>query len=100
MSPIHLAPQDSVLVFNEVRAKRAIGMHWGVSKASLLYRAWNDRSSKQTWILTTEPVMDPPKRLAEECVKVGIPEGVFNVCGLGETVQVQKYISKAGGGSP
>jgi N-acyl-phosphatidylethanolamine-hydrolysing phospholipase D len=29
MSPVHCAPQDSVRVFRDVRAKRAIGMHWG-----------------------------------------------------------------------
>jgi L-ascorbate metabolism protein UlaG (beta-lactamase superfamily) len=29
MSPIHCAPQDSVRVFKDVNAKRAVGMHWG-----------------------------------------------------------------------
>ncbi|KAG8926455.1 hypothetical protein FRC02_008873 [Tulasnella sp. 418] len=70
MSMVHCAPQDSVRLFQDVRAKRAIGMHWG------------------TWILTNEPVLDPPKRLAEECAKVGIAPGAFDVCGLGETVVV------------
>ncbi|KAG9037754.1 hypothetical protein FRB95_004040 [Tulasnella sp. JGI-2019a] len=70
MSPIHCAPKDSVRVFQDIKAKRAIGMHWG------------------TWVLTLEPVMDPPKMLAEECKKLGIPDSAFNVCGLGETVFV------------
>ncbi|KAG8889892.1 hypothetical protein FRB98_002246 [Tulasnella sp. 332] len=70
MSPIHCAPKDSVRLFQDIKAKRAIGMHWG------------------TWILTLEPVMDPPKMLEAECKKAGIPEGAFNVCGLGETVAV------------
>lgn len=34
MSPIHCAPQDSVRLFQDVRAKRAIGMHWGCVDAS------------------------------------------------------------------
>lgn len=29
MSPIHCAPQDSVRLFKDVRAKKAVGMHWG-----------------------------------------------------------------------
>ncbi|KAJ7581790.1 N-acyl-phosphatidylethanolamine-hydrolyzing phospholipase D [Mycena floridula] len=67
MSPVHCAPQDSVRVFKDIRAKRALGMHWG------------------TWILTGEDVLEPPKRLAEECKKIGIEEGHFGVCGLGDT---------------
>lgn len=39
-----------------------------------------------TWILTTEDVVDPPKRLAEECKKAGIEDGVFRVCDIGETL--------------
>ncbi|KDQ61052.1 hypothetical protein JAAARDRAFT_124098 [Jaapia argillacea MUCL 33604] len=68
MSPIHCAPQDSVRIFQDVRAKRAIGMHWG------------------TWVLTTEDVVEPPKRLAEECKKAGIEDGAFSVCDIGETL--------------
>ncbi|KAG8868850.1 hypothetical protein FRB97_001858, partial [Tulasnella sp. 331] len=68
MSPTHCAPKDSVRLFQDVKARRAIGMHWG------------------TWVLTLEPVMDPPKVLEVECKKAGIPEGAFNICGLGETV--------------
>jgi len=70
MSPVHCAPQDSVLVYKDVKAKRALGMHWGA------------------WVLTTEDVTEPPKRLADECLKVGIPDGAFGVCEIGETVTV------------
>ncbi|KDQ13326.1 hypothetical protein BOTBODRAFT_66824 [Botryobasidium botryosum FD-172 SS1] len=67
-SSLHLAPQDSVRVFQDVRAKRAIGMHWG------------------TWTLTSESALEPPRRLQEECAKAGIK--TFDVCALGETVVV------------
>ncbi|KAH6917907.1 hypothetical protein BKA70DRAFT_1245677 [Coprinopsis sp. MPI-PUGE-AT-0042] len=30
MSPIHYAPQDSVLLLKDIKAKKAIGMHWGL----------------------------------------------------------------------
>lgn len=68
MSPIHCAPQDSVRLFKDIRAKKALGMHWG------------------TWILTTEDVTEPPSRLASECKKIGIEEGAFSVCEIGETL--------------
>ncbi len=32
--------------------------------------------------------MEPPQNLAEQCEKVGIAKGAFDVCGLGETVTV------------
>ncbi|KIO16214.1 hypothetical protein M407DRAFT_191820 [Tulasnella calospora MUT 4182] len=67
-SCVHCAPQDSVRVFKDVRAKKAIGMHWG------------------TWSLTTEPIMEPPQRLREECEKLGISKEEFDICALGETV--------------
>ncbi|KAI5116988.1 hypothetical protein M0805_001485 [Coniferiporia weirii] len=68
MSPIHCAPQDSVRIFRDIRARKALGMHWG------------------TWILTTEDVLDPPIRLAEECKKIGISNDDFGVCDIGQTM--------------
>ncbi|KAF9466653.1 N-acyl-phosphatidylethanolamine-hydrolyzing phospholipase D [Collybia nuda] len=68
MSSIHCAPQDSVRIFKDVGARKALGMHWG------------------TWVLTTEDVNEPPRRLAEECEKAGIETGAFGVCEIGETV--------------
>ncbi|KAF8970885.1 N-acyl-phosphatidylethanolamine-hydrolyzing phospholipase D [Flammula alnicola] len=68
MSRIHCAPQDSVRLFKDLKAKKAVGMHWG------------------TWILTAEDVVEPPKRLAEECKKAGIEDGAFTVCDIGETL--------------
>ncbi|KAF8622424.1 hypothetical protein AX15_007029, partial [Amanita polypyramis BW_CC] len=29
MSPIHCAPQDSVCIFKDIKARKALGMHWG-----------------------------------------------------------------------
>ncbi|KAF8331153.1 hypothetical protein F5887DRAFT_1081400 [Amanita rubescens] len=67
MSPIHCAPQDSVRLFKDIRARKALGMHWG------------------TWILTTEPVDEPPRLSRAECTKLGIPHRDFDICHIGET---------------
>ena len=41
--------------------------------------------SDRTWVLTTEPIMEPPELLKKECAKAGIPDGDFDVVELGET---------------
>ena len=43
------------------------------------------RCFTRTWVLTSEPVLAPPKELKEACRKAGIPEGCFDVSDLGET---------------
>ncbi|KAJ7502613.1 N-acyl-phosphatidylethanolamine-hydrolyzing phospholipase D [Mycena galericulata] len=70
MSPIHCSPRDSVAIYRDIKARRALGMHWGA------------------WVLTTEDILEPPALLAEECAKAGIKAGAFGVCGIGETVTV------------
>ncbi|TRM63930.1 N-acyl-phosphatidylethanolamine-hydrolyzing phospholipase D [Schizophyllum amplum] len=67
MSPLHSSPRDSVQIFQDIRAKRAVAMHWG------------------TWILSEEPVLEPPEKLKEECAAAGLAEDAFTACELGET---------------
>ena len=67
MSPMHANPRDAVEIFRSVKAKRAMGIHWG------------------TWVLTEEDVLEPPKKLKEALRIYDIPEtGVFDVCDIGE----------------
>ncbi|KAI9094416.1 beta-lactamase superfamily domain-containing protein [Phlyctochytrium arcticum] len=70
MSPIHCSPEDAVEVHKDVRSKKSIGMHWG------------------TFVLTDEPVNEPPVRLKKSAADAGLVEGVFGVIHIGETVQV------------
>eukprot|EP01138_Halocafeteria_seosinensis_P001771 gb/GECG01001814.1/.p1 GENE.gb/GECG01001814.1/~~gb/GECG01001814.1/.p1 ORF type:complete len:474 (+),score=47.83 gb/GECG01001814.1/:1-1422(+) len=51
MSAVHVSPEDAVELFKDLRAKRALAMHWG------------------TFVLTGEPVDEPPKRLYDAMVK-------------------------------
>ncbi|KAF5341994.1 hypothetical protein D9611_001532 [Ephemerocybe angulata] len=68
MSPVHCSPSDSVRIYQDIKAKKGLGMHWGA------------------WALTAEPFAEPPKLLAEEVKKAGIPEEDFTICDIGETV--------------
>ncbi|KAH9997975.1 N-acyl-phosphatidylethanolamine-hydrolyzing phospholipase D [Russula vinacea] len=66
-SNLHASPGDAVRMFKDLRAKKALAMHWG------------------TWVLTYEPVLEPPELLRKECEKVGLGTDEFLVPALGET---------------
>lgn len=67
-SNLHASPADAVRMFKDLKAKKALAMHWG------------------TWVLTLEPVLEPPELLKKECEKTGLGPGDFLVPALGETV--------------
>ncbi|KAF2473054.1 Metallo-hydrolase/oxidoreductase [Lindgomyces ingoldianus] len=68
MSPMHANPKDSVNIFVDTKCRKALGMHWG------------------TWVLTEEPVMEPPRKLKEALKEKGLDEkGVFDVLDIGES---------------
>ena len=59
MSSVHASPEDAVDMFGDVRAARAVAMHWG------------------TLPLTDEPIDEPPARLAAALAARGVPPGAF-----------------------
>ncbi|KAJ3180038.1 hypothetical protein HDU87_002261 [Geranomyces variabilis] len=69
MSPVHCAPEDSVEIHVDVRSKLSIGMHWGC------------------FVLTDEPVNEPPERLRKALDARGIKQDDFITVAIGETVQ-------------
>ncbi|BGP12912.1 Protein-lysine N-methyltransferase efm4 [Rhodosporidiobolus nylandii] len=71
MSRIHCSPEDSVEVHRHIKSRKSIGMHW------------------DTWMLTDEPMDEPPKRLRTACEKYGIDAQEFGICDLGETVRIK-----------
>jgi len=85
---MHCAPQDSVCVFKDIKAKKALAMHWGYVIPVPVYRCTNHLIFIRTWVLSYEPVLEPIQRLKEECAKAGLEEGVFTECEIGETTIV------------
>ena len=67
----HMNPAEAVQAFIDLKAKRAIGMHWG------------------TFILTDEPVDEPINRLDEEKLKLGIQKDSFFTLLHGETLLLE-----------
>jgi N-acyl-phosphatidylethanolamine-hydrolysing phospholipase D len=68
MSPVHCSPADSVLLHHDVRSKLSVGMHWG------------------TFVLTDEPVNQPPQKLKEALEKNGKKPEEFVTINIGETM--------------
>ena len=68
MSPVHCSPADSVLLHQDVKSKLSVGMHWG------------------TFVLTDEPVNQPPQKLKEALAKNGTKDEEFVVINIGETI--------------
>ena len=68
MSPVHCSPSDSVLLHHDIKSKLSVGMHWG------------------TFVLTDEPVNQPPEKLKEALVKNKRKLDEFVTINIGETI--------------
>ena len=55
----HVDPAQAISIHRDVKAKKSIGVHWG------------------TFELTDESIDEPPRKLAEELKKAGLPENEF-----------------------
>jgi len=67
MGPFHMNPEEAVRVHADLRAARSVAMHWG------------------TFVLTDEPLDEPPRRLAAARERAGLKEDAFRVLAHGET---------------
>ena len=67
MKDAHVNPEEAVMIHQDINTRYSVGIHWG------------------TFILTDEPVEEPPKRLLVALEKAGISEENFFVMEHGET---------------
>ncbi|MFT4554067.1 MAG: N-acyl-phosphatidylethanolamine-hydrolyzing phospholipase D [Chlamydiales bacterium] len=69
MKPFHINPEEAVMIHNDIKSKQSLGIHWG------------------TFVLSKEPIDEPPKRLAEALEK--IPNAApFIAIPIGRTVEI------------
>jgi len=66
MRPQHINPQEAVLVHQDVRAKKSLGIHWG------------------TFMLTDEHYLEPPQKMKEAMQEHKLPAEDFFVTKHGE----------------
>lgn len=67
MSPVHVAPEEAVHIHQDIGARRSVAMHWG------------------TFVLTCEPMDEPPRRLRQALDDAGLSDEDFMVFQHGET---------------
>ena len=77
MKPYHVNPEESVKIHMDINAKYSVAMHWG------------------TFVLTDEPLDEPPVKLAEALQKYNIPPSEFEVYKHGETRLLDNVFAKA-----
>jgi L-ascorbate metabolism protein UlaG (beta-lactamase superfamily) len=68
MKKHHVNPEESVQIHKDIRSNRSVAIHWG------------------TFILTDEPLDEPPKRLVSALQKDRIPTKDFAVLQHGQTI--------------
>ena len=68
MKDHHMNPQEAVMVHQDVAAKKSVAIHWG------------------TFILTDEPLDEPPKMLRKALEKQKLSPAEFKVLKHGETI--------------
>jgi L-ascorbate metabolism protein UlaG (beta-lactamase superfamily) len=67
MSVMHVNPDEAVKIHADLEARQSVAMHWG------------------TFVLTDEPMDEPPRKLAHALREAGIPHDRFWVMKHGET---------------
>ena len=67
MKQYHINPEESVRIHQEINSRYSVAIHWG------------------TFILTDEPVDEPPQRLKNALAKKSIPNERFFLLKHGET---------------
>ena len=77
MSPVHMNPWDAVRVHRHVKSKKSIGCHWGA------------------WVLTEEPIDEPPRRLVEEAEALGLQKDEFITIPIGSTLHTNQGVQDA-----
>ncbi|UCH62292.1 MAG: MBL fold metallo-hydrolase [Fidelibacterota bacterium] len=70
MLPIHLNPRQAVQAHLDLRAERTVGMHWG------------------TFILSDEPLMEPPRLFRHSARQEGLSDEEIIVLRHGQTIIV------------
>ena len=64
----HVTPEEALRIHRDIRSRKSVATHWG------------------TFILTDEPLDEPPKRLAQAKEAAGVSDDEFMVLIHGETV--------------
>ncbi len=79
MKPYHVNPEEAVKIHLDIKSDYSVAMHWG------------------TFILSDEPLDEPPVKLAAALKKYQIPENQFEVFKHGQTRFLDQVLGGKGG---
>lgn len=68
MAPVHVAPEEAVRIHQDIGAQLSVAMHWG------------------TFVLTSESMDEPPRRLRQALADAGLTEQQFRLLQHGEMI--------------
>jgi len=71
----HTTPEEALNVAKDLKSKKVLGMHWG------------------TFVLSFEPIMEPPKRLKENAENYGFRKDEVFTFKIGEVSSLKKLLS-------
>lgn len=71
----HTTPEEALNVAKDLRSKKVLGMHWG------------------TFVLSFEPIMEPPKRFKENAENYGFRKNEVFTFKIGEVSSLKKLLS-------
>tara|TARA_Y100000590_G_scaffold196041_1_gene222591 strand:+ start:235 stop:483 length:249 start_codon:yes stop_codon:yes gene_type:complete len=70
----HTNPEEALSIARDLKSKKVIGMHWG------------------TFVLSLEPIMEPPKRFKDNAEKYGFKKEDAIIFKIGEINSLKKLL--------
>ena len=70
----HTSPEEALQAAQDLKSKKVLGTHWG------------------TFVLSLEPIMEPPKRFKDNAEKFGFKRGDALIFKIGEFKKLSEVI--------
>jgi len=70
----HTTPEEALNIAQDLKSKKVLGMHWG------------------TFVLSLEPIMDPPKRFEDNAINYGFDKGDAIIFKIGQIESLENII--------
>ncbi len=70
----HTTPEEALNIAKDLKSKKVLGMHWG------------------TFVLSLEPIMDPPKRFEDNAINYGFDKGDAIIFKIGQIESLENII--------
>ena len=73
----HTSPEEALQVARDLRSKKVLGIHWG------------------TFVLSLEPIMEPPKRFKDNAENFGFKKDDALIFKIGEFKKINEILNRS-----